>query len=69
MTKQPTPERARYRDGRYGYAGDQERLCVCGHKLGVHTGEAPHDCLGPDLHGGCDCPRFKLAKPSRQNVR
>ena len=28
--------------GRYGYDGNFDRLCVCGHRLGVHTSESPH---------------------------
>lgn len=57
---------ARARNGRYTFDGNWDRLCVCGHTLGVHAGEAPHDCFGPDGRGsGCatECPRFR---PSRR---
>jgi hypothetical protein len=55
--------------GQYTYDGDWERLCVCGHKLGVHAAEAPHDCMAgsncpDDPHPGtfCDCQKFRPAK-------
>jgi len=50
--------------GRYGFEGDYERLCVCGHKLGAHAAQAPHDCFNSDtgLKGAtgetCECKRF-----------
>lgn len=31
--------------GRYDHAGDWDRLCVCGHTLGVHCAGSPADCL------------------------
>lgn len=59
------------RNGRYTFDGDMTRMCVCGHRLGVHAGGAPHECFistfsksDPD-HGQCDCPKFRL---SRRNV-
>lgn len=59
--------------GRYGFDGDFERLCVCGHPLGLHTAEAPHECLAIDAHSidterfqrplpDCDCIRFKRSR-------
>ena len=65
------PHRDR-RNGQYTFDGDWARLCVCGHTLGVHGGEAPHDCLAGtnclnDPHPGvfCDCQKFRPAKPRR----
>jgi hypothetical protein len=31
--------------GRYDYEKDWDRLCVCGHSLGVHAAGSPADCL------------------------
>lgn len=58
-------------DGRYGFDGNWERLCVCGHSLGVHaaqndTGKRP--CFNEDsgIVGGtgepCDCKHFRPSK-------
>ena len=47
----------RERNGRYGYIGKLDRLCVCGHRLGDHTADAPHECLGD-----CLCERFRPKK-------
>lgn len=35
----------RDQQGRYDHEGDWDRLCVCGHTLGVHCGGSPTDCL------------------------
>jgi hypothetical protein len=60
-------ERTQQRDdsGKYTFDGDLDRLCVCGHSLGLHSGRAPHDCLtyslsktNPD-HAECDCQKFQ----------
>lgn len=54
--------------GQYSYEGQWDRLCRCGHTLGVHAGEAPHPCFNGDsgMEGAtgepCDCPRFRPAK-------
>jgi hypothetical protein len=60
------PRRARERKtGRYGFEGQRDRLCVCGHTLGQHTAEAPHSCIVGDFEEkGCetDCERFRPAK-------
>ena len=60
----PAPKRAREKaSGRYGYEGQWDRLCRCGHTLGVHLAEAPHPCAVADLKDeSCDCERFKPAK-------
>jgi hypothetical protein len=58
-------------DGRYGFDGNWDRLCVCGHSLGVHaaqndTGKRP--CFNEDsgIVGGtgepCDCEHFRPSK-------
>ena len=67
--------------GQYGFQGDWNRLCVCGHELGFHGGEAPHECFNEDrLNIGsgdgldakrvppttCACRRFR---PSRKKVQ
>jgi len=48
--------------GRYSYDGQLERLCVCGHRLGIHTAEPPH--IIDDLVDGVRvwCPGFKPRK-------
>lgn len=60
--------------GQYGFDGNWGRKCVCGHELGVHTAQAPHECMNNDrwhiAHGSdwfdrsipatpCDCQRFR----------
>jgi hypothetical protein len=41
--------------GQYAFEGDWGRKCVCGHELGVHTAEAPHECMNSDRkHIACD---------------
>lgn len=32
-------------DGRYAFDGNLNRVCVCGHTLGVHASGSPADCL------------------------
>jgi len=65
LTKAQNRERS---TGRYSFDGDLDRLCVCGHPLGLHMGEAPHDCavstfsdIDPNK-AECDCPRFRPAR-------
>jgi hypothetical protein len=74
-------EMKRFRDqstGRYSFWNRFERMCVCGHRLGVHTGGG-FDCLNSDSHvpsflgddgkeypGGdgtpCDCMKFRQSR-------
>ena len=35
----------REHDGRYAFDGNYDRVCVCGHTLGVHGAGSPADCL------------------------
>lgn len=54
--------------GQYSFEGNWDRLCVCGHRLGAHAGEPPHDCFSGQMDDGgeyCDCPKFR---PSRRKV-
>jgi hypothetical protein len=59
------------RNGQYTFEGDFDRLCTCGHTLGVHTAEAPHECINGDvdLEGAtgeqCDCAKFKPSKKGK----
>jgi hypothetical protein len=62
--------------GRYDYENDWDRLCVCGHTLGVHASGSPADCLlysfgdhhseikdhlhQPDKN--CGCQKFRAAR-------
>lgn len=66
-----TKEIRREADGRYGFDGNWERLCVCGHTLGIHaaqndTGKRP--CFNEDsgIVGAtgepCDCKHFRPSK-------
>lgn len=51
--------------GRWGFTNDYERLCVCGHALGHHTAQAPHECIDNDFNPvdtPCQCLRFRPAK-------
>lgn len=68
--------------GQYGFQNNWTRLCVCGHELGYHTAEAPHDCINSDRLnigscGGaldpmrvpatdCDCQRFRPSKANKK---
>lgn len=75
-----------YRDpatGRYDYDGDFDRLCKCGHSLGVHSQGGYYcdtDAIGssePEAIG-CKCERFRpsgkrltsssLTRPSRGSI-
>lgn len=63
--------------GQFGFVHNWGRVCVCGHELGVHGGEAPHECFNEDRNNmpkfegaladvpaePCDCRRFR---PSRR---
>lgn len=51
-------------NGQFAYSSDFDRLCRCGHTLGVHTGEAPHECINEDSFAGgtgepCACVKFR----------
>jgi hypothetical protein len=70
MTEEGRKNRQQDRDqeGRYTFDGNLDRLCVCGHTLGHHSGGAPHDCLvysfpkGDPNKAECDCPKFRLSR-------
>lgn len=52
----------RDKKGKYSYS-DFSLICKCGHRLGRHGAEYPHDfCYGEgeDFNQTCDCNRFKL---------
>jgi hypothetical protein len=53
--------------GQYSYQNKFERLCVCGHTLGMHTGDAPHECIAGDFLPGvtCDCVKFRLQRTKK----
>ena len=56
MTQDP-PRKNEYREpgtGKYAYFGRFNRLCVCGHRLGVHIAGG-FECGEKD----CDCQKFK----------
>lgn len=56
--------------GRYGFDGKMERVCVCGHRLGLHA--APNaartrPCFNEDTGLGgsgeaCSCLNFRLTR-------
>ena len=51
--------------GQYSFDGRLERVCVCGHTLGEHSGgTAPHDCLVSTFapYTPCDCQKFRPSK-------
>lgn len=51
--------------GRYSFDGDMTRLCACGHTLGNHAAEAPHECFCPTFgkadpnYAECNCQKFR----------
>jgi hypothetical protein len=59
-------------DGKYAHEGGYDRLCVCGHTLGVHSAGSPADCLlysipnHPELltttNVECGCLKFRLSR-------
>lgn len=56
------------RNGQFAYDGKFERLCICGHTLGVHA-VGGFDCLAgtnclDDPHPGkhCDCQKFRQSR-------
>lgn len=66
--------------GQFGFEGNWGRKCVCGHELGFHSAEAPHDCMNIDRYNigindewvdqsitntPCDCMKFR---PSRKRA-
>lgn len=52
--------------GRYKHTGGWERLCTCGHDLGVHSAEkvdGKRPCFSADFTGvDCACECFKKRK-------
>jgi hypothetical protein len=53
-------------DGRYTFTKDA--MCACGHSLGIHTAEAPHECGAHEAHlidptvpemPPCSCVKFR----------
>lgn len=50
--------------GRYDHEGDWDRLCVCGHTLGVHCAESPADCL---LHSFADYTQERVEHANTPN--
>jgi len=76
----PTAEavdRKRETDGKYAFDGNLDRVCVCGHTLGVHSAGSPADCLFYSLpdsmragepgedHKDCGCVKFRLSRRKR----
>lgn len=60
--------------GQYSYEGQWDRVCTCGHTLGVHAGDPPHPCFNDDpyLKGAtgepCDCQRFRAPRVKAKPV-
>lgn len=72
----PRDRKNEYRDtnGQYAYFGGFDRLCVCGHTLGIHCAGG-FDCFaGPPgtafpiegLTERCKCEKFR---PSRRKIK
>lgn len=57
-----------HKTGQFSYEGNYERMCICGHTLGIHAAEAPHDCFNEDtgIKGttgeSCSCAKFRPKK-------
>ena len=78
MTNKTIVQNREIGTGKYTFDGDMTRLCVCGHRLGVHSatriklsGKMTQDCMIEEL--GSDCPEeykgqkcdCELFKPKR----
>lgn len=58
-----------HRTGEYAFDGNWDRMCVCGHRLGVH-GDGGLDCLAgtnvlddPSPRGAfCNCLKFRQSR-------
>lgn len=63
MEKKPNLNRDK--KGKYSYS-NFDLICTCGHRLGSHTAEYPHDCCygeHPENYNQvCKCNGFKLKK-------
>jgi hypothetical protein len=58
-----TPKQApvfRRDDGKFDYS-DMDKMCRCGHRLGVHGAAGPRGCMNNDCGDGedCDCEKFR----------
>lgn len=51
----------RNHNGQFGYFGDFERLCKCGHTLGLHIAGG-HECGTSAETKGCQCIKFTPVK-------
>jgi hypothetical protein len=52
-------------------SGDFDLLCQCGHLLTGHTRERTggwQPCLEHEGSSGCDCLRFRLARPCQRRA-
>lgn len=59
--------------GQYAYSGDWDRVCRCGHTLGIHV-DGGFDCLNQERGAGgsgepCDCERFRPQAPGGRRGR
>lgn len=64
-------------DGKYTFDGRLDRMCVCGHTLGVHGAGGQRDCVFYSLSErekqgepgydkpNCGCPRFRETRKKR----
>lgn len=53
--------------GQYAYDGDFDRMCVCGHTLGVHV-DGGFDCINGDVGDDrvrCECMKFRQSRAKR----
>lgn len=68
MTTKSRYQNRERQSGRFSFDGDMSRLCTCGHTLGDHNAEAPHECWidtdpGHPLYPtGCKCVKFRLSR-------
>lgn len=58
--------------GQFAFDGDMDRICRCGHSLGVHV-SGGFDCINRDVGDGvhCECERFRPVsiKPTEAELR
>jgi hypothetical protein len=62
-----TPADLMAREPNGQFAAGFDRLCICGHRLGVHTAAKPHTCIAGDFDGAteCTCERFRRDRAKR----
>lgn len=63
IDRKATPADLMAREDNGQFAAGFDRLCTCGHTLGMHTAARPHECIASDFVAtlDCDCTKFNRA--------